>query len=426
MSLRVFKRYNVQDVFVPGGIPELTYNPRKDYDFETLLQRGKKKLCKLILVTGQTKSGKTVLVNRVYSKEQSIWIEGGLVSSIEDFWSLLAAKLRVQQSTSTSSETTGTTSIGGKASAGDGIISTMLGLRGEISSSASAAAKHGKNETRHVSLKNEVLQTLSREKTAIVVDDFHYIDKSTQGAITRIVKPLILEGIPVVFIAIPSHRYDVVKVESEMTGRIMRVRVPEWSIEELRFIAISGFDALNVLVDESVIDAFANEAIGSPHLMQEFCREICHTNQIDQTYISERNLRSFANNETIFERVSEGTGKHLYDKLCQGPNRRSPRIQRKLNSGGEVDIYQLCLISLARMRPGLNKITYDALRASIAEIVVREQMPQYGETSRVLEHMSKLSSNGNQRDVVIDWDMHDRILHITDPFFAFFLRWGRK
>ena len=50
-----------QDVFVPGGFPRHTYNPRVDLQLEQRLAEVKDNLCKLVTVTGQTKSGKTVL-----------------------------------------------------------------------------------------------------------------------------------------------------------------------------------------------------------------------------------------------------------------------------------------------------------------------------------------------------------------------------
>ena len=46
------------------------------------------------------------------------------------------------------------------------------------------------------------------------------------------------------------------------------------------------------------------------------------------------------------------------------------------------------------------------------------------EVSRVLEKMSEIASNDEASTPVLDWDKDDRVLHITDPFFAFFLKWG--
>jgi hypothetical protein len=51
-------------------------------------------------------------------------------------------------------------------------------------------------------------------------------------------------------------------------------------------------------------------------------------------------------------------------------------------------------------------------------------VPQAHEVSRVLEKMATISSEDAASVTVIDWDKEERRLHITDPFFAFFLKWG--
>ena len=47
-----------------------------------------------------------------------------------------------------------------------------------------------------------------------------------QGGIVRALKPLIFDELPVVLIAIPHRRYDALKVEKEMTGRISPLSGP--------------------------------------------------------------------------------------------------------------------------------------------------------------------------------------------------------
>ena len=110
-----------------------------------------------------------------------------------------------------------------------------------------------------------------------------YIPPEIQGTIVRALKPLIFDGLPVVIIAIPHRRYDALKVEKEMTGRIGPIDIPVWSLDELRFISHTGFRLLNCELPASVGTTFAEEAIGSPHLMQEFCRGICRLLGIDES-----------------------------------------------------------------------------------------------------------------------------------------------
>jgi hypothetical protein len=64
------------DVFVPGDFPWHTYYPRLSLQLEGKVEQVRHNLCKLVTVTGHTKSGKTVLVRKVLPKEGSLWKEG--------------------------------------------------------------------------------------------------------------------------------------------------------------------------------------------------------------------------------------------------------------------------------------------------------------------------------------------------------------
>ena len=53
-------------VFTPGGFPTVTYIVRKEKQLEERVSAAKDFLAKLVVVTGATKSGKTVLVDKVF------------------------------------------------------------------------------------------------------------------------------------------------------------------------------------------------------------------------------------------------------------------------------------------------------------------------------------------------------------------------
>lgn len=83
----------------------------------------------------------------------------------------------------------------------------------------------------------------------------------------------------------------------------------------------------------------------------------------------------------------------------------------------------MVLAALAKMSPGLDMIEYEALRIEIREIL-SEKIPQAHEVSRVLEKMSEIATSDETSTPVLDWEKEEQKLHITDPFFAFYLKWG--
>jgi hypothetical protein len=73
----------------------------------------------------------------------------------------------------------------------------------------------------------------------------------------------------------------------------------------------------------------------------------------------------------------------------------------------------------------MKRINYETLRGAIRDLVKSEDVPQAHEVTRVLEKMAEIASKDEMSVKVLDWDKDEQILHITDPFFAFFLKWAR-
>ena len=412
--------YSAREIFIPGGQPTLTYNPREDLKLEERLEDAKDHLCKLVMMTGSTKSGKTVLTNKVFPKSETVWFDGGSFSSEEDFWLDVVQQLDVYVDNNVSESRATDTQGGTKASLTKQLV--LFKLEGEANVSKISKRGKIKSQGRKGNPKTIAIQELKNKRVPLIIDDFHYLPREKQGQLVRAVKALIFEGLPVIFIAIPHRRLDAVKVEREMTGRIETITVPAWNLGELSQIPLVGFPLLNTAVSKNIIGLLAHEAIGSPHLMQEFCREICTMKGIRETLKNEMQIDGI-DEDMLFRNVAQNTGKVIFDKLSKGPRQRTDRVERRLSGGGTTDIYGLVLHALAQLRPGLDTIEYETLRGSIKDVSEGVQ-PQAHEVTRVLDKMSQIAASDESSTPVIDWEKDDRILHITDPFFAFYLRWG--
>jgi hypothetical protein len=408
-----------QDVFVPGGFPRHTYNPRLDLQLEKRLAESKENLCKLVTVTGQTKSGKTVLTRKVLPPEDSIWIDGGTIGSEEHFWEILVERLGLFQSTEETSSGETTSTLRGSATAEANLF--IAKGSGEIGAEIASARGNETAGSRALSSRVVALNGLRKTRTPLVVDDFHYLPPDLQATIVRALKPLVFDGLPVILIAIPHRRYDSIKVEREMTGRILPIEIPSWSDEELRFIPQTGFSLLSTHLPEPCVQRLTEESIGSPHLTQDFCRSLCR--RLDLAGATAPNTGN-AQVEEVFRDVAETIGRPIFEKLARGPRQRTDRVQRELKDGRSVDIYELVLHGLAHLRPGLVSLEYEDLRAAIREVSA-SQIPQLHEISRVLGHMASIAASDQSSTPVIDFEDKDKKLHITDPFFAFYLRWGQ-
>ena len=88
----------LKDVFTPGGQPSVTYVGREHLRLEDTIKKVLEQCYTLNVVTGPTKSGKTVLCTRVLdSGYKHVVVEGGQIRAEADFWANLAHQLNVAQ-----------------------------------------------------------------------------------------------------------------------------------------------------------------------------------------------------------------------------------------------------------------------------------------------------------------------------------------
>ena len=136
-------------------------------------------LCKLVTVTGHTKSGKTVLACKVFPKEKSIWVDGGAVRIEDDFWQSVIAQLDLAQERSVESTSEYGGEVGAKGSAGAGMIVAKGSV--EASTKFKGTSTSGTTTKQSLSSRVSALAGLKTAQIPVIVDDFHYLDKEIQG-----------------------------------------------------------------------------------------------------------------------------------------------------------------------------------------------------------------------------------------------------
>ena len=86
----------LKEVFTPGGQPSVTYVGREHLQLEDAVRGALARGYALNVVTGPTKSGKTVLCKRVLANAAKfIVVEGGQVRNEDDFWRHISFKLNI-------------------------------------------------------------------------------------------------------------------------------------------------------------------------------------------------------------------------------------------------------------------------------------------------------------------------------------------
>lgn len=416
------KAIRTNAVFVPGGFPTVTYNPRRTHGLEDKVREASDNLSKLLVITGPTKSGKTVLVDKIFPRSESVWVDCGSVSDEKTFWELVIEQLNGFTDIEYQDSDSSSTEVG----ADGGVEGNIAILKGKTGAHTSQTKQVEKKtiKRRSISSKIKAIRIMQENQIPLIVDDFHYLHKDIQKSVVRAVKSPIMHGLPVIFIAIPNRKYDTVEVEREMTGRISTISMPLWEVSELKEIATTGFSALHIAVSNSIIDTLAREAYGSPFLMQEFCNTICKELDIKERCKETLKVPTDFNLERSFKKLAEDSGRPMFDKLRRGPRARKDRKQRTLKDGRTTDIYGVVMETLKCLEPGVESIKYENLRNNV-RLILDETPPQKNEITRVLDKIAEIAYTDSSSTPVIDWQKEDNMLIVTDPFFAFYLKWAK-
>lgn len=400
-----------------GGFPSITYVPRDEYKLESTIEDYLDDRHKLLSISGSTKSGKTVLVCKIVPEKSSFLVQGGQVNDLNSFWQIILE------------ETGGCTSLSETTSTNTNFVSGREitasikpgGMGGDINSQVSESEQNEVSQTlsRTVPSASSAIKQLLHYMRPLVVDDFHYIDKNVQLSIIRSLKSPIFKGLPVILITVPHRAFDVIRAEKEMTGRVKQLEIPAWQTNELQKIAELGFKELNVRCTPEIIRKMAQESFNSPHLMQNFCSALCKVNGIRETQPLLIELQEPDDWLSFFRNMASDTSKVAFERLEIGPRQRTDRIRRTLVNGEQCDIYGAVLFAIAWTGPR-TKLSYEDIRTGL-RAVLSDEIPQAHEVTRILEKMSEIA-----RDIggepVVDWDTS--YLHISDPFFAYYLKWG--
>src|SRR5215208_3035887 len=114
-------RYAATDVFTPTGVPSVTYVYRQEHDLESQLRLAVKTPGLIVSLSGPSKSGKTVLINKVIPKEDLIPVSGASIRSPEMLWDRVLSWMDAPSETAMKSGLTTTGEVSGKAGGKAGI-----------------------------------------------------------------------------------------------------------------------------------------------------------------------------------------------------------------------------------------------------------------------------------------------------------------
>jgi hypothetical protein len=269
-------------VFTPTDVPTITYVERTTRNYEEELRKAFEIPKMIVSISGPSKSGKTVLVTKVVSKDNLIHLYGASIKSAADLWTNVLAWMGGPIEIT---ETSGSKKSGTVSGTAGGKFGIPFVAEGKADAGGSATVESNASTARKIAVSNldSVVKEIGGSDFVVFVDDFHYIEASVREEIGRQIKAAAELGIRICTASVPHRADDVVRSNTELRGRVTAVDMSYWSPKELEEIAYRGFRELNVDLAPRVLEGLSNEAFGSPQLMQAISLNFCFESNIGET-----------------------------------------------------------------------------------------------------------------------------------------------
>ena len=383
------KRFS--EVFKPGTYPEMTYVSRESkgtkYTYEERLQQSLAIDGYLTYIVGPSKIGKTVLCEKVIGAANMVCMSGNDFSKEKDFWSGIGKKVGISMEAAVSEESAAFS---------------------EIEQKSITVTKN------YFVTKDRVIDYFKKNDKVLVLDDFHYAPPEIQYDIACQLKEVIRMGFKAVVVSLPYRSDDAIRLNPDLTGRILVIEIEPWKTEELEEIAKKGFGKLQIQVGQSLIARMAKESIHSPQLMQSICLNIGLLPDSSDTITDE-----------VIEESCRFTCMNLpYGDVVRvlkaGPSTRGQqRLQYTLSDGSKRDIYGLILKVLSD-NPPLVELSIEELMERIKNSAP-ENMITTKKVRDSLKNWQKLLETLGSLYQVLEWK--DDTIHVLDNMFLFYIRW---
>ena len=370
-------------------------------------------------LSGPSKSGKTVLIRKVIDQDYLITVSGAAITEPGHLWDRVLNWIEAPNSTfhTVGNAVSGELALKTKTSVGIVVAKAQAEGEGKVG----YEHERTKEQVFERTGIDQVVREIGGSDFVVFIDDYHYMPKEVQMAVGRQIKEAAERGVNICTASVPHRRDDVVRGNAELRGRVQGIDFTYWKLEETRKIAEQGFAALGVNLPEFAINRMAEEAFGSPQLMQQICLQGCMRLGIDEKSQPARDVSVSSDDlAKIFEQASTTTDfSSLLEGFHEGPKQRgSARNQFAFIDGTHGDVYRCILLALRQSPPRLS-FPYAEIYERTRKVCAKEA-PAGSSVASALEQMPEIARDLEPHAQIIEWS--DDVLDIVDPYFLYYLR----
>lgn len=422
---RPMARLSSAEVFTPTSFPTHTYVERDHLHHERLLREWIRSSTQIASISGPSKSGKTVLVQRVVGEGNLITVSGASVRTADQLWDRVLDWWGEPHTTVASAADTSTETRGNERLANIGVPG--VGVSGRSTSGASHAAVETLQATANRRGLPQVVQELAHTPYTILLDDFHYIPAAIQGDVAQQLKDAASRGVRICVASVPVRSDNLVRALPELRGRVLAVDIDYWNRRDLMEIPRLGCPKLNLEVDEASLQMFAGEAAGSPQLMQSICLWMCNHLGVREAADPMRavQLDELARKEILFLTSCTVDFRSVVRALIAGPRVRPGERRTYVHHDGRIADVYLSIMRAIAMDPPRLAIGYDDLQRRL-EMLCKGASPDGASVINACVRLGQIAAGFATAPTgpSLEWDEQAQMILLPDPYLLFYLRWS--
>jgi hypothetical protein len=408
----------LEEVFgVSTGVNSLSYVDRGKLDDE--LQRALKG-GRHIVIHGGSKQGKSWLRSRAISRENTILVQCLPGSTSATLLGEALGQIGVSATLKTTKEKqlTGTLDFSGSAEVGK----LFAKVKGEMDAGLEVTKK-ASEETAPIGQTPAdlgwVSKTLIASERYLVLEDFHYLDESEQGAFAFILKAMDGYELFVVLVGVWPQDHLLTYYNGELDGRVQDFRL-EWKDEELGQVLQKGCDALNIDMSDEVRGSMIRESFGNVGTLQRLAEAFCKRSGVLKSHvgIGRQIVDSTVHRDEALSDVADEMGSRyttFADNFIRGMRRMSESLL----------VYQLMLKELT------NATESDLLKGIDSKILLerinngRSVKIRLADLTQALDRIDRLQVKIDIRPPVLSYNKSNRRIYLADRSFLFYRKFAK-
>jgi hypothetical protein len=401
------KNYQLKEVFIPVGLPEVTFVKRSNLERSILSWQMSE--AKHLLIFGSSKSGKTSLWKKYVPADRVIKIPCNARKSLQEVYSDILYDLNIFYQSEKTQAQSKNSSITAELQSILGIGTAKLNAQLALSNNLTDKQIRISQPTIGCNL---VMKFLKQSGKIIVIEDFHYANHELKSALSEDLKAFSDEKCPWILVGVQHKTSELLSYNLDLQQRISELPVEGFTDEQLREIIKLGESVLNISFSTEIQDAIVRESIGSASIVQNICQRICLIREISQT---QANILFFDDISLVEQACKEIAydSKSYYERAIKS-------ISLGGRSDGSTEKYKWFLKLIKD-----KNIPEQGLKNTEVHKYLRElghDSIMQGSVTSGLSYLPTLLTQNNI-PALFDFDSENKTFYLLDKYMKFVFKW---